>query len=232
MAGTETRQLERMAAAGLLAAGVAHDLSNLLLVVSGNARFLAARLPGGSELRDRAEEIVRAAAAASRLSAELVQTSRQSEAASVDARAAIRELEPLLRRLVPDRIELAVSLGSEPAPVAFTHAGLQRVVLNLVQNAAAATPRHGRIGISLGRDDGHVALRVADTGRGMPEEVRAQLAQPIVAAPADSAGLGLGIVRALVEAHDATIDVDSQPGRGTAVTIGLRTADRVGRPLP
>jgi len=99
------------------------------------------------------------------------------------------------------------------------------VVLNLLVNAAQATPESGGsivVRTSL-RDGGHVAIEVADNGKGIPKEVLPKIFDPFFTTKAvgQGTGLGLSICYRIVQAHGGRIDVDSRPGVGTRFTVVL-----------
>ncbi len=98
---------------------------------------------------------------------------------------------------------------------------LTRVVANLVANAVEAMPNGGAVTV-IARDTGAgMALQVADNGEGMAAEVLGRAFDPLFTTRRNSAGLGLPIVRQIVEAHGGTVRLESEPGRGTTVTIVL-----------
>ena len=98
---------------------------------------------------------------------------------------------------------------------------LKIVFLNLFLNSAHAMRGKGTIAVSLTAGDGSCRIAVADTGPGIPPEVRAKLFTPFVTTKSRGTGLGLSTVKRLVEAHGGTIDVDCPPEGGTIVAISL-----------
>ncbi|HKE01155.1 MAG TPA: heavy metal sensor histidine kinase, partial [Planctomycetota bacterium] len=108
---------------------------------------------------------------------------------------------------------------------------LADVVSNLVHNGVRYNRPGGRVDVSVARDDGHVVLRVSDTGIGIPAEARGRLFErfyrvdPARSRERGGAGLGLAIAHRIVEAHGGSIDVESEPGEGSAFTVRLPSAD-------
>ncbi|MNS29823.1 Alkaline phosphatase synthesis sensor protein PhoR [compost metagenome] len=107
---------------------------------------------------------------------------------------------------------------------------LTQVLLNLVGNAIKFTPEGGRIAVTLDRDEGHLAIRVTDTGIGIAEADLPRLFKPFSQLDVGNTrsttgtGLGLSIAKALVEAHSGQIGVESEPGRGSTFWVRLPLA--------
>lgn len=131
--------------------------------------------------------------------------------------------------LAPRAEEKGVALTALPSceelAVWATEEGMDRIFVNLVGNAVKYTPSGGRVTISMGRDDGQVWVRVADTGIGIPEEALPHLFEEFYRAPnarafnAVGTGLGLAIVKELVERYGGHIEVESTLGQGTTFTV-------------
>jgi signal transduction histidine kinase len=98
-----------------------------------------------------------------------------------------------------------------------------QVVINLVRNAAQASPQKGTITVALDEGPGgEVRLEIIDEGSGMPPEVLARLGEPFFTTRGDrGTGLGLGISRRIIDEHGGRIDFDSAPGRGTRALVTL-----------
>ena len=111
--------------------------------------------------------------------------------------------------------------------VAIDRKVLSRAVINLIENALQAMPDGGELTVAVHPVDGasEVALAVIDSGAGLDPEVKRRLFEPYFSTKSHGTGLGLAIVRRAVEAHHGTIDVESEPGRGTTVRIRLPGVD-------
>jgi len=250
----ELRQARQMEAIGRLAGGVAHDFNNLLTVILGRAESILAASPPGGRLHADAAEISGAAGRAASFTQKLLAVSRRQvlHPAVVDVSAVVSRLAELLRRLVGDRVELAIEAAPAPALVVADPFQLEQVVVNLAVNARDAMPAGGRLTISTGLVDGpgpagvpgpgpHVALVVADTGEGMGEETLAHLFEPYFrpkerragrSRPEDedargrAVGLGLSTVLGIVQQSGGVIRVESAPGSGTAFRVYLPRVER------
>jgi signal transduction histidine kinase len=113
--------------------------------------------------------------------------------------------------------------------VAADEVRIEQIVTNLLTNAIKFTPAGGRVGVSASRAEGYAEIVVSDTGPGIPADLLPHIFEPFTQADAARAhgglGLGLSIVKHLVEAHDGTISVRSVDGRGTTFVIRLPALD-------
>jgi two-component system cell cycle sensor histidine kinase/response regulator CckA len=229
------RQAERLEALGRLAGGVAHEFNNLLAVIGGYARHALSAVDS-EPLRRDLTEITEAAERAAEISRQLLTFSRDEESrpSVLDVNDVVRGVEPMLRRLIREDIELVVSLTDDVRPVRVDQPQLERVILNLVVNARDAIPQRGRIGIATRVVDGKgfaahlgrgsfVALSVSDTGSGIEPDARQHLFDPFFTTkdPGEGTGLGLSIVHGIVERFAGFVVVDSEPGQGATFTVHI-----------
>jgi signal transduction histidine kinase len=220
-------EAERLSLLGSLAAEIAHDLRNPLSVIVGAATMLeeSATDPRSERM---AELIRRSADRIGAMVREILDFSRGEPA--------LHELEIEVDELV-GRLEEGILGGLGGAgihvswdvrvdgPVWLDPEAIQRVVENLVRNAAEAMADGGTLALAIRPAEPGIVLELTDTGRGMPEEIAATLFEPWVShGKAGGTGLGMAIVHALVEAHGGTIRVRSQPGVGTEFRIHLPRA--------
>jgi signal transduction histidine kinase len=124
-------------------------------------------------------------------------------------------------------IELRASCADDLPPLALDGPRMQRVLVNLIQNAVRHTPPGGHVEVQVGRSNGHVELAVEDTGEGIAPEDRDRVFEQFYRGErsrnrgSGGAGLGLAIARGIVEAHRGTIRVESEPGRGSRFVVRL-----------
>ncbi len=232
---TERRELEtsllhaqKMQAVGQLAGGVAHDFNNMLTAIIGYSGLLATRLHDHDDRQDLAE-IERAAKRAQGLTEQLLSFSRRRAPQSelLDLGELVATLEPMLRRLIDEDIDLALRLGSRSVLLDGDPGRLEQVLVNLVINARDAMQGGGRLTVSVSATTlagaPHAALTVADTGAGMDPETLARVFEPYFTtkAPGKGTGLGLATVYGIVDQAGGTITIESEPGAGTQVSVLL-----------
>lgn len=221
LAEAQQRQLS-LATLGSLVSGVAHDFNNLLTVILGNVMLADLERPS-TEL-DEALQATRAAAELTqRLLAQARPAPERREPLAIDR--VVQHSQRLLRTALPERITLTVDTSAD-ATVRADPRQLDQVLLNLVLNARDATPGAGRVTVQTRRDGETVVLAVIDHGAGMSPEVRARASEAFFTTkrPGKGTGLGLAMVRRVVEEMDGTLAFDETPGGGTTVVLRLPPA--------
>ncbi len=237
----QLHQAHKMEAVGQLAAGVAHDFSNLLTVIRGHADRAGTMLAGENRARKELEQIQEATHQAADLTRALLTFSRKlpAEKKPIDLCAVVQESERLLRRVLPAAVQLEVDAACEsPLWVNADQTQVHQVVLNLAINARDAMPDGGTLRVALSSmvesdigdlpeapDSGGSAARlvVADTGVGMSPEVQTRIFEPFYTTKTrgQGTGLGLSIVHGIVKDHGGHIEVRAEVGKGTTFTVVL-----------
>ena len=225
-------QSEKVATMGSLLAGVAHELNNPLAVLSGHAQLLR-EIEGTASpaVVRRADKITEAADRCVRIVRNFLALARQRrpERTAVSLPHVITgAVELLAYPLRTDGIDVALDIPpSLPTLSADPHA-LHQVLVNLIANAHQAMRRQPPprcIAVTARHDAAHgrISLEVADTGPGIPPDIRAKIFEPFFTTkPAgEGTGLGLSLCRGIIEEHGGTIEVESDPGRGTRFVIEL-----------
>jgi signal transduction histidine kinase len=225
----ELARTQRLALAGQMAASVAHQIGTPLNLISGYVQMLRAKhggaSPEGEWLRTVQDQIGRVTAIVQSL---LDETRRPALALQPLPPGELLEgLAELVRpSLVDRRIELDVRVAPGLPRVCADRAQLEQGLLNLVTNAVDAMPEGGRLSLAARADEGQVALVVTDTGAGIPPGELARVFEPLYTTKPRGKGTGLGlpIVREIVEAHGGTVRLDSRVGEGTAAVVLLPAA--------
>ena len=213
-----------------MAGGAAHDFNNVLTVILGEVSDLLEDVPDGP-VRAREKAIQQAAFRASDLSRSLLDFSRHEREAEerVDLNALVRETHGLMARTLGEDVELEEVLQEPLPPVRGEPVRLQQVLVNLVMNARDAMPEGGCIRLRSQRLAGGVKVTVEDEGWGMDAQAQARAFDPYFTTkpPGHGTGLGLSMVRGIVEDLGGSVEIRSEPGQGTAVSL---TFPAVGEP--
>ena len=235
----------RLDALGRLAAGVAHDFNNMLTVIMSTVEVLRSDpvLKGRAEL----DELWDASRRSAELTGQLLALGRRQSTheEAVNLNDLVRELEAMLRRVLPSNVELRIDLDPDLGAIAADSGELAQVLTNLVQNGADAMPDGGVLEITTRNVDLEgeptsddrvlddcVALRVRDTGLGIDEDDLDNVFEPFYTTKGrQGTGLGLATVYGIVQQSGGLIHVNSEIGTGTVFEILL---PRVGvlRPVP
>lgn len=223
---------DKMAAVGLLAAGVAHEFNNLLAGIQGYADLARMGEVKTDELADLVSQQSKRAASIVR---DLLSFSRKrgGNPERVDVGEAIDQVLRLVgKELAARDIEVERRVDGVPRVLAEPGA-IERTALNLVTNAIGAMDQDGRLTVELSARNGSVSLRVADNGCGMSPEALSRAFEPFFSTRpagegdvARATGLGLAVSKRLVERCGGTVDIESALGRGTAVTVSLPAAPK------
>jgi signal transduction histidine kinase len=223
-------QSERLASIGTLAAGLGHDLQNVLLPVLCHLDALEAADPP-ADLRAEVEAIRHSLDYLQRVSHSLRLFARDPrEAEADDEVTGLAEwwetASPVLGRLPARNVALRVTLPSNLPPVRISADLLSQAVLHLLVNARQAGARSSvRISAETAADNRSVRLGVSDDGEGMSAEVRCHALEPFFTTRQRSRGTGLGlsVVHGIVKAAGGSVDIHSCPGAGTTVVLTLPT---------
>lgn len=230
--GAVIAELERrrtLSDLGMVAAGVVHDFNNVLHVISANAST-AGRVPGGEA--QAMSRVLDATMRASEMTQRLLQWIRHSTPSPepVDVSALTGEVLDLLAPSAPARVLLVRRLEPGLPPVLADPVDLRRVVLNLVVNAwDALGGRSGQVVVATGAAQGRRSgawLEVADDGQGMDADTCARVFEPFFSTRPDGTGLGLNLVREIVDRLGGEIEVASRPAEGTRFRVTLAAMER------
>jgi PAS domain S-box-containing protein len=229
------RQLHRsqkMESLGSLAGGVAHDMNNVLSSVLGMASMQLELLPTESPAHQAFGIIARACQRGAGLVRRLLDFARQDLAENkvVDLNILVQEEVQLLERTTLSRVHCTTELAPGPQFIRGDANALVHAVMNLCLNAVDAMPEGGSLVLrTLRPTRSWVELEVEDSGNGMPQDVLEKALDPFFTTkPADKGtGLGLSIVYGTVNAHQGTMELKSEPGQGTKVTLRFPAVEAV-----
>jgi two-component system cell cycle sensor histidine kinase/response regulator CckA len=232
-------QAQKMQALGELTGGIAHDLNNILTVVSTNLELISASLPADEqELGDDVRETTRAVRRGSMLIRKLLGFSRRShlELKPINVVRLVTDLSTMVRRVVPENIRIYLETDPKAGTIRADTGALEQMLLNLVTNARDAMDGGGHLRILVRRQEldeeynlahpwtapgEYVCISVSDTGIGMDLETRERIFEPFFTTkpPELGTGLGLSMVYGLVKQQGGSIEVYTEPGQGTTVKL-------------
>jgi signal transduction histidine kinase len=234
------QRTDKLVTVGQLSAGLAHEIGSPLQVLNGRARALAAREELPADVRRNAEILARESDRITRIVDQLLTFSRYTAPRMADM-----ALGPAVQEIVEffaaEARRVGVQLSyvcDEGMPAVRADAAqVQQVVMNLLMNAVQVTPPGGHVRVhvcggsfAIGADVRRsVSLVVGDTGTGIPADVQPHIFEPFFTTRSQSRGTGLGlaVVKAIVDAHGGAVRVETVPGTGTQFTVHLPTADAV-----
>jgi two-component system, cell cycle sensor histidine kinase and response regulator CckA len=249
---------QRLESLGQLAGGVAHDFNNLLGVISNYVAFVdeevAVQLPGarGQAVRADISQVQQAAERAAGLTHQLLSFARQEviKPQVLDFNAVIVGVEQLLIRTLGEHVELTTDLAADLRPVLADPGQMEQILVNLAVNARDAMPSGGKLTIQTTNADvdetmvdhaelppgRYAALKVSDTGTGIPKDVLDRVFEPFFTTKPKGQGTGLGLatVYGIVNQAGGRVQIYSEPGIGTILTALLPATEQnlITAPVP
>lgn len=230
---------ERLATVGRMSAQITHELRNPLSSIGLNSELLMEELelagaPNLSGARDLLGDIIKEVERLREITEEYLRFARlpRPERVPVDLNHTAAELAEFTRHEM-ERAKVKVRLDPDPAgrPALVDPNQLRSALLNLLRNAREAMPAGGHVVMRVRTLGDYATLAVVDDGPGVPEEIRERLFEPFFSTKPQGTGLGLAMVRKIIEAQDGRVKIESIPGRGTTVRLDLPPAPMVdGRP--
>ena len=241
------RQTEKTAALGMLAGGITHDLNNIFTAVASFAFLGESSLPAADETRSYLRKVAEANEQASALVQQVLAFLRPhaGETVPVEMSAIVRDVVALLRAGLPANVQLREMIEEQPTSVVINPAEIYQLVMNLCTNASQAMELAGgnldvvlrRIEASHPRsrrcrgmrETSYVWLTIRDDGPGIDPAIREQVFNPLFTTKKDGEGTGLGlsIVRGIATRCGGHVEVESEPGVGTAFHVYFPVADAV-----
>ncbi len=224
------RRSERLAALGQLSAGLAHELRNPLGTIRASAEMLARQIPADNPVA--AELVGYIQSEVDRMNAlvtRFLEFARPLELKPVRAELTEvidRAIAQLERHSPPFDVAVYKNYAPDLPPFEFDPELMERVVYNLLLNAAQASPPGAAITVKTRLVEGNAEIAVIDRGEGIPPERQEVIFNPFVTTKPDGVGLGLAIVSKIVDLHGGTITVESEPGKGSVFRVYLPVGRR------
>ena len=255
----QLRQTQRLEALGTLAGGIAHDFNNILGAIISYTELSKLENESNDGLQANLDEVLRASARAANLVRQILSFSRQQkeERTALQLAPIVKEALSLLRATLPATVSLEQSIDRAVPDVLANPTQVHQIIMNLCTNAAhAMRAKQGVLNVELGelqvaesdarphvelKPGSYVRLTVRDTGAGMDAATAKRIFEPFFTTKAsgEGTGLGLSVVHGIVKEYGGVITIDTELGRGTALSIYLpacvaleKSAPVVGAPIP
>jgi two-component system cell cycle sensor histidine kinase/response regulator CckA len=241
----QLRQSQKMEVVGQLAAGVAHDINNVLTVILGHTGLLLGSTPPGSNSVKSLKEISAASERAARFVRQLLVFSRKqiSQSRILDLNTVVRQMENMLVRMLGEDITLDFRCADRLPSIEADTGMIEQILMNLAVNSRDAMPNGGKLTITTADTEirpetlrhnrearaGHfVILTVTDTGCGMDHHILPRIFEPFFTTKETGKGTGLGLatVYGIVKQHRGWLEVQSEPGVGSTFKIFLPAAEK------
>ncbi|MBM4139749.1 MAG: PAS domain S-box protein [Nitrospira sp.] len=221
----QLRRTERVAELGTLASGMAHEIGTPMNVILGRAEYLMDRVKD-EPTKKGLQTIIAQVERITRVMNQLLAFARRKppERGPLQLQDIVENgLELFRERIEKSRVTVEPVLDKACPKVLADGDQMSQVVINLVMNALHAMPDGGTLRIGLAQEHGKVMLTVADTGHGIPHEDLPRIFEPFFTTKefGKGTGLGLTVVKGIIDEHQGTITVDSEVGKGTTFTVLL-----------
>ncbi|MDD5431767.1 MAG: PAS domain-containing protein [Candidatus Omnitrophica bacterium] len=219
-------QSEKLAAIGQLAAGMGHEINNPLFVISGKVDLLLSRKRISQSLKKELNSISEQAERIRKLVERLLRFARKTppKLETLDVNEIIESVLPLVsyHKIQRGKISIEKHFGKDLPPVRGDLNQLQEVFVNLFINAMQSMSESGTLSITTSNFQNLFAqINISDTGSGISQDNLKNLFMPFFSTKKEGTGLGLSICYNIVKNHNGSIDVESQPGKGTTFIIKL-----------
>jgi two-component system sensor histidine kinase HydH len=213
----ELERQRHLATLGSMSAVLAHEIRNPLAALKGHAQLLAEKAED-PKMEARVRRVVDEALRLETLTNDLLDFARSGAVHPV-ASSPVTVLDEAAAATVPGRIEQETA--GAPASWSFDAGRMQQVLINLLENALAATPGDEKVTVTIDRVGEELVFSVRDRGPGVPEADRARIFEPFHTTKLRGTGLGLAVCKRIVELHGGRIEVDDAPGGGALFRVCL-----------
>lgn len=217
-------QNEQLSAVGRMAGSIIHDIKNPLGVLRLTAQVIK-RKSTDKETAKLSDEMIRQIDRFVNMAREVLDFSRGATVTNLKDVEIGREIDSILNFIEKDFAKRKVKVEKHmqfSGKIRVDQEKLARVFYNIASNAADAMPEGGTLSVSTKRHKDMLVMEFTDTGKGMPPEVRARIFEPFMTHGKNhGTGLGMAIVKKIVDDHKGLIDIESEPGKGTSVKVSL-----------
>lgn len=217
---------QRLQLMGTLTSAIAHEFNNLLTPIMGYSMMALEQLSPDGEIYDDLLEIYNTSRKAKTIISRLSDLSRKNSDTTfhlVSPDELVHKTLDVAAPAKPKEIEIQLDLNCWEQRIRANEIQISQLLLNLILNGFHAMGKTGVLTVRTSFDEENIQLQVADTGHGIPADIQDQIFEPFFTTKesGQGTGLGLAIVAQVVEDHQGTIRVQSEPGRGTIFTVTL-----------
>ena len=231
-------QSQKMESIGILAGGIAHDFNNLLQGILGYVSMIKTRMHDNDVNLQNINLIELAAERAADLTQQLLSFARKGkyDIVSIKPEEIVKQVISLLARIFDRNIEISKNFGENILNIKGDRAQIHQAIMNICINAREAMPKGGKLSITVENVDfdsaeaskhpplkpgKYVTFKIADTGVGMPDEIKSRIFEPFFTTkePGKGTGLGLSMVFGVVQNHGGSVEVSSRIGEGSTFTL-------------
>jgi signal transduction histidine kinase len=219
---TQMSRAEHLATLGELATGLAHEIRNPLAGIAGVIDIIGRDLPPTSPAREMVKDVRLEIDQINRILTDLLQTARPHppRVMKSNLNTTVEHAVMLARQQVLSKpIRIEVVTDPDLPEVEHDSDQIHQVVLNLLLNAVQAIDGNGYVTVTVGTQDSCAAVTITDTGRGMSSQQVSQIFRPFYTTRATGTGLGLSLVRRIIDEHNGQINVTSEPGKGSTFEV-------------
>ncbi|HUU81296.1 MAG TPA: ATP-binding protein [Acidobacteriota bacterium] len=224
---SQLNQAERLAALGQMCAGVSHEIRNPLGIIRSTAELLAGMPDSNESQRKLSSMIIEESSRLNNIVTEFLDFARPLEPNLQDC-----YLEDIIKRnlaflhpeLEKQKISIYDNLNNRSMKIKADPQMLYRVFLNIFVNCIQSMKDGGAVTVNVAEEKGHYIVEIRDTGSGISEEDLGKIFDPFFSKKDKGSGLGLSIVRNIIEGHRGSIKIESKVGSGTSVIISLPRA--------
>ncbi|MCL2359228.1 MAG: PAS domain S-box protein [Nitrososphaerota archaeon] len=223
----QLQSAERLAAIGQTAGMVGHDIRNPLQAITSDMYLISEEIKGMRDNKSKQaivesiDSINQNLTYINKIVSDLQDYTRPLKPNVQNINLSDLILSTLLTISVPKRIEVVIDIKQIPIPVKTDIAYIRRILTNLVTNAVQAMQEKGKLTVKADVENDIAVISVHDTGMGLTDEVRCKMFTPLFTTKSKGQGLGLAVVKRLVDALNGTIKFESEKGKGTLFTVEL-----------